>query len=296
MDPHLLRTFVAVARLGSFSAAARELGYTQSAVSQHIAALEHDLGAPLLGRRPVAPTPVGARLLEHAGPLLLRLDAARADIARLTSAPTDRLAIGATPLGAAELPGALAAVRRAHPGLVVTVRVLGRESVAREVATGALDVGLVDGMAAPTDPLHMGEATPLTSARVTEQPLAVALPAGHPLAGRPGLRLADLTDAQWIDAPDTGIPLAQLRRAVGGDGFRPALRYKGDDVRALVGLAAAGHGLTVLPTPALEGMAGVTAVPVGQPRVVHRTETLHAARTGDTAAELVAALTAAVAG
>ncbi|NUS10965.1 MAG: LysR family transcriptional regulator, partial [Streptomyces sp.] len=83
MDPHLLRTFVAVARHGSFSAAARELGYTQSAVSQHIAALEGDLGAVLLGRRPVAPTPAGARLLEHAEPLLLRLDAARADIARL---------------------------------------------------------------------------------------------------------------------------------------------------------------------------------------------------------------------
>ncbi len=58
----------------------RELGYTQSAVSQHIAALEQDLGAPLLTRRPVAPTAAGERLLEHAGPLLLRLDAARADV------------------------------------------------------------------------------------------------------------------------------------------------------------------------------------------------------------------------
>uniref|UniRef100_UPI00117CA361 helix-turn-helix domain-containing protein n=2 Tax=Streptomyces TaxID=1883 RepID=UPI00117CA361 len=54
MDPHLLRTYVTVARLASFSEAARELGYTQSAVSQHIAALEQDLGAPLLTRRPVA--------------------------------------------------------------------------------------------------------------------------------------------------------------------------------------------------------------------------------------------------
>ena len=56
MDPHLLRTYVTVARLASFSEAARELGYTQSAVSQHIQALEQDLGAPLLTRRPVLPT------------------------------------------------------------------------------------------------------------------------------------------------------------------------------------------------------------------------------------------------
>src|SRR5260370_6440386 len=66
MDPHLLRTFVAVARHGSFSAAARDLGYTQAAVSQHIAALESDLKVSLLTRRPVVATEAGRRLLEHA--------------------------------------------------------------------------------------------------------------------------------------------------------------------------------------------------------------------------------------
>ena len=77
MDPRFLRTFVTVVRLGSFSRAADELGYTQSAVSQHIGVLEADLGTALLTRRPVAPTEAGARLLEHADPILLRLDAAR---------------------------------------------------------------------------------------------------------------------------------------------------------------------------------------------------------------------------
>src|SRR3954452_3902839 len=82
VDPRFLRTFAAVVRLESFSAAARELGYTQSAVSQHIAALEADLGFVLLHRRPVAPTEAGTRLLEHGGAILLRLDAARADVMR----------------------------------------------------------------------------------------------------------------------------------------------------------------------------------------------------------------------
>jgi DNA-binding transcriptional LysR family regulator len=76
VDPHLLRTFIAVTDSGSFSAAASRLGYTQSAVSQQIALLEADLGTALLHRRPVSVTEAGERLLEHAGPILMRLDAA----------------------------------------------------------------------------------------------------------------------------------------------------------------------------------------------------------------------------
>ncbi|MEV0905276.1 LysR family transcriptional regulator [Streptomyces hokutonensis] len=86
-----------VARLASFSEAARELGHTRSAVSQHIAALEQDLGAPPLTRRPVAPTAAGERLLEPAAPLLLRLDAARADVVRMAAAPVHGLALATAP-------------------------------------------------------------------------------------------------------------------------------------------------------------------------------------------------------
>jgi molybdate transport repressor ModE-like protein len=219
MDPHLLRTFVAVARCGSLSQAARELGYTQSAVSQHIAALESDLGAVLLQRRPVSPTGVGVRLLEHAGPLLLRLDAARADIARLTAVPAARIVIGVSPLAMTpQLTGTLADMRQKQPLWEVTVRVLGRAAITREVSGAALDIGLVDGMAAPNDPLHLPDVGPLTAMAITEQPLALALPAQHPLAGRVSLRLVDLADARWIDAPDTAIPLAQLRIASGTGG------------------------------------------------------------------------------
>ncbi|QMU69577.1 LysR family transcriptional regulator [Streptacidiphilus sp. P02-A3a] len=292
MDPHLLRTFVAVARHGSFSEAARELGYTQSAVSQHIAALEADLGAVLLLRRPVGPTPVGVRLLEHAGPLLLRLDAARADIARLTGAPTTRLTVGLTPLAlTARLARALADLRRRHPGLEPTVRVLGREAVPREVATGGVDLGLVDGMTAPNDPLHLGDVGPLSATAVAEQPLAVLLPDPHPLAGRPGLRLSDLSDARWIDAPDTAIPLRQLRAAGGADGYRPSLRYQGTDLRGLAALVAAGHGLALLPRPLADTLADVSPVPLSVPRLTHRTEALHTPTANPLPALLTAALT-----
>ncbi|MFJ6529325.1 LysR family transcriptional regulator [Streptomyces longwoodensis] len=284
MDPHLLRTYVTVARLASFSAAARALGYTQSAVSQHIAALEQDLGAALLTRRPVAPTPAGERLLEHAEPLLLRLDAARADVVRMAAAPAFglTLAASATALGARVL--------AALPPAGVTVRVLARDAVPAAVAAGTADLGLVDGLAAPSDPLRLPDVAPLTTYGVAEEPVRVLLPAAHPLAHRTGLRLGDLADARWLDAPDTGLPLAQLRAANGGHGFRPALRYEGTDVRVLVALVAAGHGLTLLPRPATGTAPGTIALPLTEPRVVHRTELLHTATPPEAARKLTESL------
>lgn len=289
MDPHLLRTFVTVVRTGSFSAAAGELGYTQAAVSQQIASLENDLKVTLLHRRPVRTTEAGARLLDHAGPILLRLQAARSEIAGLAAGPRTRLRAGASPLAAVHVAEPLAAARRAHPRLDVAVRVLPRAGIGAAVATGDLDLGLVDGIAAPSDPLRLD--VPLTAVAVAERPLVVPLPVSHPLASRSRLDLRDLVDALWLDAPDTAVPLAALREAVGvRDGFRASLACDGGDLLLLLGLLGAGHGLAVLPAGAAEG-GGLVEVPVGEPRIVHRTELLHL-RTPDAAsASFVAALT-----
>lgn len=258
MDPHLLRTFVAVVRHRSFSAAAGELGYTQSAVSQHIATLEADLGVPLLTRRPVLPTTAGERLLDHAAPLLLRLDAARADVRRAAAGPPRRLVVAASPLAA---PDAVGHVRG-------SLSVAPRAEVAAGVATGEFDLGFVDGVVAPSDPLHLPAAAGVRAAVVAERPLVVALPPGHPLARRPGLRLDDLVDARWIDAPETAAPLGDLRAAIGSDGLRAATSYSGTDAATLPALVAAEHGLAVLPEGAAPG------VPLAWPKLVHRVERL----------------------
>ncbi|WP_432889144.1 LysR family transcriptional regulator [Kribbella sp. CA-245084] len=278
MDPHLLRTFVTVAECGSFSAAAERLGYTQSAVSQHISALENDLGTPLLRRRPVTPTPAGERLLEHAAPILLRLATARADVRRTLAQPPTTLTLAATPLataGAAAQRGALAValreVRRSHPGTEVTLTVCGRDEVVEGVAAGTFAIGLVDGVAAPSDPLRLSDAVHLRTTPVAHDDLIVALPNDHPLAGRRGLSLQDLTDARWIDAPDLAAPLAVLRATTGSNGFRSAFTYAGTDLHTLLTLITSGHGLAVLPRSA----PAQAAVPLTSPRLVHRTELLH---------------------
>ncbi|WP_344270515.1 LysR family transcriptional regulator [Actinomadura napierensis] len=290
MDPHLLRTFVTVVRTGSFSAAAAELGYTQAAVSQQIAALENDLKVTLLHRRPVGTTEAGARLLEHAGPILLRLQAARSEIVRMSGAPRSRLRIGASPLAAAHIAMPLAGARRANPRVEAAVRVMARTEIDVAVAAGDLDIGLVDGIAAPNDPLRLTDTVPLAAVAVAERPLALALPSAHPLASRPGVDLGDLVDALWLDVPDVAVPLPALRRAVGSrDGFTASLTCEGGDLPLLLALIAAGHGLAVLPAGLARG-EGLAEVPVRAPRVLHRTELLHSRATDPATAAFVSAL------
>ncbi|WP_350278318.1 LysR family transcriptional regulator [Kribbella sp. HUAS MG21] len=327
MDPHLLRTFVTVAECGSFSAAATRLGYTQSAVSQHIAALENDLGTPLLHRRPVTPTPSGERLLEHAGPILLRLDAARADVRRTVTAPPTTLTIAASPLAARSLAAHLAAVRRTHPGTELALTIYPRAQVPEAVATGTHTIGLTDGVTAPTDPLPI--TAPLNTTPTTQEPLAITLPRSHPLAHttpptpavvalpaaqaeagpapaadphlagrashpastvRSGLSLSDLVDARWIDAPDLAAPLTALRTAAGSDALRPAFTYTGTDLHTLLTLIEAGHGLAVLPHSAIP--PNLAAIPLTTPRLIHRTELLHAHLPTPAAKALAEALSA----
>lgn len=288
MDPHLLRTFTVVARLASFSAAAQELGYTQSAVSQQVAALEADLGVALLSRRPVAPTEAGARLLDHAGVLLTRLAAARADVVRMTTTPVVRLVVGAG--GCAFGPTAaraLAQVRGAMPRAEVAVRWLERAAAVPAVVAGEVDAALVDGAVAPTDPLRLPQTEGLAVSAVGEEPLAVLLPPGHPLAGRDGLRLADLTDALWLDAPGAAVPLADLRAALPG-AYPVGVPYAGGDTRVLHDLVRAGHGLALLPRSA----AGPSAVALAAPPLVHRVEVVHGTAPGTATAAFAGALAA----
>jgi DNA-binding transcriptional LysR family regulator len=291
VEAQLLRTFVTVTRLGSFSAAAVELGYTQAAVSQQIAALENDLKTQLLTRRPVAPTEAGARLLEHAEPILLRLDAARADVTSLTKTPSANLNIGVTPLAGASptLGTALGDLRHHLPRLDITVHTVPRQELYAAIARGDLDLALTDGLTAPGDPLP--ESVPVTAIGLSQENVAVPLPPDHPLAARATLRLEDLADARWIEADNLAPPLAEIRRHAATEGFRPAFRYTGTEIATLLNLAATGHGLTLLPEPVLR-RARVTAILVTTPRMSNRIELLHTSLPPSApAADLVAILT-----
>jgi DNA-binding transcriptional LysR family regulator len=268
VDLRHLRSFATVARTASFTAAADELGYTQSAVSQHVAALEAELGQPLLTRRPVGLTAAGTQLAAHARHILLRVDVARRELARRSGAPRP-LAVAVTPLAlGARLVGAL----RGVPA-VDRLDVVPPDEAIRLLAAGRVDAAVIDGVTAPNGPLPATEPGVLARHPVTEVPLEVLLPIGHPLVAGAGLDLATLRDAHWIDAPELRCDPSVVPGATPPDRPR-GVRYRGRDVSVLVRLVAEEHGLALLPAGLALEHPRVHRVPLRRPDVVHRTELL----------------------
>lgn len=235
MGPRLLRTFSAVITHGSFSYAARELGHTQSAVSQQIASLEGELGVELVCRRPVGPTQAGARLMDHVASILLRINAARAEVRRVKGKTTGRLTVGICPPAAtAHALRIIGEVSRRAGAHELTVRTLPRPGGRRRRRHRELDLGLADGFALPEDPLRPPRVAGLRGVPVCREPVVVALPPHHPLAHHTDLRPADLMDARWIEAPGVSPPGGPVRRGQWRQPpphLRVALRYDAHDVR-----------------------------------------------------------------
>ena len=143
LDTHRLRLLREFAERGTIAAAAAALGYTPSAVSQQLAALEREAGAVLLDRtaRAAELTDAGRRLADHAGRILAMIEAAEADLS--AAGPTGRVTVTAFPTAAVAFGPALVRRVRAHPGLTLLLRETQREEGLRLVRTGEADVALV---------------------------------------------------------------------------------------------------------------------------------------------------------
>ncbi len=249
MDTGLLRTFHHVARHGSITAAARALGYTQSAVSRQISALEASFGARLFDRRArgVELTEHGRCLLPHAETLLDRLDAARRDLVALDQLERGRLRVGAFPTANAVLiPRAMARFGAEHPNVALSlVEGTTRHQLAR-LEAGEVDLAVVS--AFPDQRLD-GERFQLT--HLLDDVMLVAFPRSHRLARRRRVRLAELGRESWIAAETSDDS-----RSLGPDRLRPGPEPKVDFVvgewTAKLGLVAAGLGVTLVPSLAAE--------------------------------------------
>ncbi|HEY8407687.1 MAG TPA: LysR family transcriptional regulator [Gaiellaceae bacterium] len=236
-----LAALEAVGRTHSFVAAARELGYTQSAISQQIAALERAVGQRLVerpgGPRPVALTEAGTLLLRHADSIVAQLDAAEADMAALAEGAAGPLRVGIfQSVGARILPGLLRRFREAWPRVEVRVREeTNAADLVRLLEHGELDLAFAD-LPLPEGPFEWNE--------ILRDPYVLVVPKTDPLAGRdsaPPLR--ELAGRPLVTWRQLGEPETFLRGRV------PDLNvvFRSDDNGTLMGLVAEGLGYAVVP-------------------------------------------------
>jgi DNA-binding transcriptional LysR family regulator len=236
-----LAALEAVGRTRSFHGAARDLGYTQSAVSQQIAQLERNVGQRLVDRpggpRPVDLTDAGRLLLRHADAIVAQLDAAQADMAAFAEGAAGPLRVGIfQSVGARILPGLLRRFKKDWPRVEVSVREeIDAADLLRMLEHGELDLTFAD------LPLPEG---PFDAVEVLRDPYVLLVQAGSELAGResaPSFReLSGLPIVTWRHI---GEPETYLRGRV------PDLNivFRSDDNGTLVGLVAEGLGVAVVP-------------------------------------------------
>jgi DNA-binding transcriptional LysR family regulator len=245
-----LRVFVEVAKQGSISAAAEELSYTQSAVSQQIAALEAETGVTLIERLPrgVRLTTAGATLLTHAEGILGRLAAAEADMEAIAGLRGGQLRMASFPTaGATLMPFAIALFRAQHPEVELSLAEGEPEEIAPRLYAGEFDLALLFEFPATSDSLTED----LVRQPLFEDPMFLALPADHALARRRTLRLADLRAEAWVQTSSSSPCARHVVRSCHAAGFEPIVSFESDDYQTVQGLVAAGVGVALIPKLAL---------------------------------------------
>jgi DNA-binding transcriptional LysR family regulator len=249
LDVKRLRILKEVADRGSFSAAAEALSYTQSAVSQQIAALEREANTQLVtrGSRGIRLTEAGEALVKHAGAILTRLADAEAELEAIAGLRGGRLRLAAFPtVGATLMPLAIATFRDRHPDVELTVRQLEPEDSIPLLKVGELDIALtIEPSARPED--KDGVETQF----LLDDPMYAVLPPNHPYANKARIRLKDLSGESWIGTTDACSCGELVRSHCIRLGFEPHITFESDDYLAIQGLVAAGVGVALIPTLAL---------------------------------------------
>ena len=236
-----------MARLGSITAAAQALRYTQSAVSRQIAALEEEIGVRLIDRLPrgTALTDEGLCLLPHVEAVLERVATARRDLESLRGLGAGRLRVGAFPTAVAALvPRALSTFRSAHPEVSLSLVEGLTPTLLERLLAGDADVAVVS-----TPPDRPLDATRFDLHHLLDERLLVAVASNHRLARRRTVRLMELADDSFIAGSATAEET--LLRASLPSGFQPRIDIVAADWTGKLGCVAAGLGVALLPALAV---------------------------------------------
>lgn len=260
MNLRQLQSLVAIAEHGSFTAAARAVGLSHSAISLHVKALEQALGVALVDRatRPPRLTVEGAALVEHARRMSALMDEIRAIGA--DGALAGSLAVGVVPTEMVHLlPPALARLRQLHPRLSLRVRTGLSSELAQAVRGAELDIALV------TAPDIMPEG--LVLHEIAREPLSLIAPAGASEA-----TVAEMIAAHpfvWFSRNTWAGQ--QIERLVEARGLHPRAAMEADSLEAVEALVAQGLGVSVVPERVLAPRSpALRRLPFGAPRAYRR--------------------------
>jgi DNA-binding transcriptional LysR family regulator len=267
LDVRRLRVLREVAARGSFSAAAESLSFTQSAVSQQIAALERESGAKLIERYPrgIRLTDAGRALVDHADAILARLDDAEEELAAIAGLRGGRLRMATfQSAGATLVPRAVGEFHRRHPEVDVTVKQddFGAE---RLLTAGEVDLAIVMDF----------EDAPLTEPQIELTHLLddrydVVLPRDHALAGRAKVDVADLADERWV-VPTVGSGCREgVVSSCRLSGFAPRLAIESDENTQMQAFVATGLGVAMFPRLGLSTVHPGVVVKPSTGRVLER--------------------------
>jgi DNA-binding transcriptional LysR family regulator len=261
LDTHRLRIFRSVVASGSVQAAAANLGYTPSAVSQHVTALQRETGLALFERagRGLRATAAGLLLAEQADAILERLGEAEAVVADLKAGRTGALSLSYfASVGAAWLPRVVRRLTSEFPGVRLDLAL-------REWLPG--DTGARSDVQIAVERPDFAAWPGFTAHHLLDDPYVAVLPRAHPLADRSEIELAELASERWIDNDFArGWCRRNLVEACTAAGFRPPFHIEAHDYPTALALVDAGIGITVLPElGAARVPAGTRAVPVVSP-------------------------------
>lgn len=249
LDLHRLRMLREIVVRGTVAAAADALAYTPSALSQQMATLRHEVGAPLFERegRTLRPTATARLLARHADRILDAVTEAESAVAASLEEVGGDVAIGTFATGAYRLaaPAALD-LERTHPAIRIHVVEMEDQDSLRELRLGTLDVVLLQ------DYSHFAAGIPPELHRETlmTEPVLLARPRSWDAPST----LADLAEAPWISEP-AGNPLGTaLLHACRDAGFEPKIRHRAASIHVLVSLVGRGMGVGFVPRLALRGL------------------------------------------
>lgn len=266
-DFRQLRYFIAVAEELSFTRAAQRLHLSQPPLSQQIQALEQDLGVRLFERdkRNVALTAPGRLFLDQARQILAMADEARSQVSEAAAGFSGHLKLAYTVSVSFHpaLPQTLLRLGQNAPNVRVWLSEMYSEPQFSAIRNGQIDVGFVRDV-----PTHEDDARALRIDVIDREPLVLALPSGHRLAGRQRVELSEVAGDPFVVQPRelAATLYDRVVRLAAKAGFHPVIRQHAQQINGLLALVAAGIGMALVPASMqVVKLAGVSYVPLGDP-------------------------------